>query len=358
MHLLVALYDLDMSGEAYLAWPPLWAWQAGRSHSLLRGRRSGLLPRENCHGKKPWWIVHSLAMRCRRVVHAELTPGAMCLAASPAAVRRLQALAIALLSAAGSTDSSADHTPGVGRAASLPDPRQPHPDPRQRGPGRRQPCPGNSQPAGMVCEGLAPPAAPATVLALQVSVPSLSLRLAAAEAAGLGQAGAAQGLSPPMLRVVARGLNAAVAAEADQLDLRCAAQRQYFGCFIRTTLWVPWSGKYAVGAPARHCTVFMHRVVSGCHPHQELCGVLWPCVKHVFCCERRVSAASLVVQDVSTSPGSTGAPASLVAVPLLRAAPLGPAWPRCGRRPVQQRFFQVAPIHQTPFGPDLCMSRY
>ena len=152
-------------------------------------------------------------------MHAEGAAGDACLAASPAAVSRLHALATALLSAAGSTDSGGSCFPGPGRATPQPNPRQPHSNTRRQGPG-------TSQPAGRVSEGLAPPAVPAPVLALQVSLPSLSLRLAAAEAAGLEQAGAAQGLGPPMLRVVACSLNAAIAAEANQLDLRCAAQAQ------------------------------------------------------------------------------------------------------------------------------------
>ena len=172
-------------------------------------------------------VINWLAMRCRRVVHAEVAAGEACLAASPVAILQLHALATALLSAAGSTGSGGSRTPGPGTAVPQPEPRQPHPDPGRRGPGRRQPCLGTSQPAGRVSSGLAPPAVPAPVLALQVSLPSLSLRLAAAEASGLGQAGAAQGLSPPILRVMACCLNMAIAAEADRLDLRCAAHTKY-----------------------------------------------------------------------------------------------------------------------------------
>lgn len=55
----------------------------------------------------------------------------------------------------------------------------------------------------------------------------------------------------------------------------------------------------------------------------------------------RCVAASLVVEDVTSTSSIMGsAPRTLA---LLRAAPLGPAWPRCGRRPTQQRFFQVRP---------------
>ena len=152
-------------------------------------------------------------MRCRRVVHAEVAAGEVCLAASPAAVRQLHALAAALLSAVGGMDSGKSSASGSGRA-----PLQP--DPRQQGPGLRQPSPGIRQPAGRVAEGLPPPAVPAPVLALQVSMPSLSLRLAASEEAGV------QDVGPPMLRAVACGLSAALAAEANQLDLRCAAKPQ------------------------------------------------------------------------------------------------------------------------------------
>jgi len=70
-------------------------------------------------------------------------------------------------------------------------------------------------------------------------------------------------------------------------------------------------------------------------------------VKPAVC---RLAAASLAVED---APGASSARSPALVPPLLRAAPLGPAWPRCGRRPSLQRVFQVIECgpHLTPGTP-------
>jgi len=70
-------------------------------------------------------------------------------------------------------------------------------------------------------------------------------------------------------------------------------------------------------------------------------------VKPAVC---RLAAASLAVED---APGASSARSPALVPPLLRAAPLGPAWPRCGRQPSLQRVFQVIEFgpHLTPGTP-------